>query len=513
MALKRATALDRAMGLTRRAWLIPMLGAGCVLLHHAAWFDAFPQYNSYPPDQSGYLAGGRALWSGAAALAAHGYSAELVQDIRRWFDFFGVALLYGAIDWFRPNDLAFARGFLACFNAFSAVGVYSLARRLESPLAGAFAILFFVVSPAFPSGASRLYTDAVTGCLIVWGVRLFVEGGRSAVVGGLAAGTAMLIRVQLLPWLPLALAGLTGIAWLIKVEPQTRRLIRLGWTGLLAPLLLFALLTHYGLENRNDSAPKHNLPRYHYYAYGVWQYLESDGWEGPFRLKQDPFYAALVEKSATEPGLLESRPRQYVFAVRYLAARLDKAIPIVLGNFYRIFDRPQNPEYRGFVPPEGSILIHRLALVCALVAAARLWVVGSPGLLAPLLVLSLGAFHAMAWGWPRYAMPVLPVLLALSGAGLEILLGSLRERWRFWLAALSGIAIMIVLGSALREVAPEAAWSIRLAALLGGLCAPLFLAVDDSRGEPAGRLLSWRLPWVSSFLETLGAIGPGIRSM
>jgi hypothetical protein len=232
------------------------------------------------------------------------------------------------------------------------------------------------------------------------------------------------------------------------------------------PLLLFVGLSYFGLENRNDSAPKHNLPRYHYYAYGFWQYVESDGWEGPWRLKKDPFYAALVEESRNDPGLLSSRPRQYVFAARYLSTRLDLAIPIVLGNFYRIFDRPQNPEYRGFVDPQAAIWIHRLALLCAVVAAVHLYAAGSPGFVAPLLILSLGGFHALAWGWPRYVMPVLPVLLALAGVGLDLVIGSARERWRPWLVSIAAVCVLLVVAFLVRDRAPELAWTLGMAGLL-----------------------------------------------
>lgn len=342
-----------------------------VLLHHAAWYRAFPQYSAYPPDQSGYLAGGHTILASLSSLARNGFSAPVVEELRRWFDFLGVALAYGLIDALQPNDLGFARAVFASFNALSALGAYSLAQSLRSPRAGALALAFFLVSPAFPAGASRLYPDAITGCLLVWSVRLFVEGARFAVGAGVFAGAAMLARVQMLPWVPLGLAVCSLGAMRPQVEPGSRRLIRLGWLGLSLPLLLFAALSYFGLENRNDSAPKHNMPRYHYYAYGFWQNLESDGWEGPWRLKKDPFYAALVEESRTDPGLLKSRPRQYLFAARYAGARLDVAIPIVLGNFFRIFDRPQNPEHRGFIAANASRWIHRLAVLSAIVAARR----------------------------------------------------------------------------------------------------------------------------------------------
>lgn len=469
----------------RRDRLAPLGGAALVLLHHAAWYHAFPQYRAYPPDQAGYLAGGRAIFSGLASLARNGFEAPVVEELRRWFDFFGIGVLYGAIDALKPNDLDFVRTTFACFNALTAIGVWSLTRRLGSARAAVLALVFFMVSPAFPSGASRLYADPVTGCLIVWAVRLFVDGGRSSVAAGLLAGAAMLIRVQLLPWVPLGLAACSLLALLFRVGPEPRALIRRGWLGLSVPLLLFAGLSWFGLENRNDSAPKHNLPRYHYYAYGFWQYVESDGWEGPFRLKKDPYYAAMVEEARTDPGLLSSRPRQYVFAARYLSTRMDAAIPIVLGNFYRIFDRPQNPEHRGFIDPVASIWIHRLALMCAAVAAAHLYAAASPGFVAPLFILSLGGFHALAWGWPRYAMPVLPVLLALAGLGLDLVIGSLRARWRSWLNSLAIVAGLAVTATVLRDRAPEAAWAVGMAALLTTLVTFVRLPFAGVSGESA----------------------------
>ncbi len=477
----------------RRDWLVPLGGAFLVLLHHAAWYRTFPQYSVYPPDQAGYLAGGRAIFSGLHSLARSGFTAPVVEELRRWFDFFGVGVLYGLIDALKPGDLGFVRATFACFNALTAVGVWSLARRLGSSRAAVLALVFFVVSPAFPSGASRLYADPVTGCLIVWAVRLFVERGRMAVAAGALAGVAMLIRVQLLPWVPLGLAACSMAALLLRVAPESRALIRRGWLGLSVPLLIFAGLTYFGLENRNDSAPKHNLPRYHYYAYGFWQYLESDGWEGPWRLKKDPFYAALVQESRNQPGLLSSRPRQYVFAARYVSTRLDAAIPIVLGNFYRIFDRPQNPEHRGFIDPRAAIWIHRLALLCAIVAATHLYAAGSPGFVAPLLILSLGGFHALAWGWPRYAMPVLPVLLALAGLGLDLVIVSLRERWRAWLSTVVAVGVLLVGAAWIRDRLPELAWVLAAAALLVALVRFVRLPFGGAEGRSAriaGRLFA-----------------------
>jgi hypothetical protein len=462
-----------------------------VLVHHAAWYRAFPQYTAYPPDQAGYLAGGQAIFAAVSSLVRDGYQASTMVELRRWFDFLGVALFYGVLDGLKPNDLFFARGVLAFFNALTAVGVYAVARRLGSPGAGVIALLLFLASPAFPSGASRLYPDALTGCLIVWAVRLFIprrggsalEGGRFAILAGVLAGTAMLVRVQMLPWVPLGLAGCSVLALLMRVGPQPRSLMRFGWLGLSLPLMIFVGATGFGLENRNDSAPKHNLPRYHYYAYGFWQYVESDGWEGPWRLKKDPYYEAMVEAEKSEPGLLASRPRQYLFALRYLNGRLDKAIPVVLGNFYRIFDRPQNPEHRGFIPPRMATWIHRLALLSAVVASAHLYATSSPGFIAPLLILSLGCFHALAWGWPRYLMPVLPVVLALGGVGLEIVGRSLRTRARWWGRAVLIVVGLLGLGALLRNGMPEFAWWLGTAALL--LAVVQFIRLpfaDDSLG-------------------------------
>lgn len=454
-----------------------------VLLHHAAWYRAFPQYTVYPPDQAGYLAGGQAIFSAVSSLIRDGYQASTMVELRRWFDFLGVALFYGVLDGLKPNDLFFVRGVLAFFNALTAVGAYAVARRLGSPGAGVIALLLFLASPAFPSGASRLYPDALTGCLIVWAVRLFVEGGRLAILAGVLAGTAMLVRVQMLPWVPLGLAGCSILALLMRVGPQPRSLMRLGWLGLSLPLMIFVGATWFGLENRNDSAPKHNLPRYHYYAYGFWQYVESDGWEGPWRLKKDPYYEAMVEAEKTEPGLLASRPRQYLFALRYLSGRLDKAIPVVLGNFYRIFDRPQNPEHRGFIAPRRATWIHRLALLSAVVASAHLYATSSPGFVAPLLILSLGCFHALAWGWPRYLMPVLPVVLALGGVGLELVGRSLRTRAWSWGRAVILVAGLLGLSALLRNEMPEFAWWLGTAALL--LAVVQFIRLPFVDGSPA----------------------------
>jgi hypothetical protein len=166
---------------------------------------------------------------------------------------------------------------------------------------------------------------------------------------------------------------------------------------------------------------------------------------------------------------------------------MKKAAPIVLGNFYRIFNRPQNPEHRGFMDDRMARWLHRLALLAAIVGSLRLWALGSPGLLAPALILSLGAFHAFAWGWPRYAMPVLPTLLAVSGIGLDALGASLPRQWRRW-AGLGAILVLIfTLAMLLSDRAPEAAWGIRLAGAVLGLGGVVWLPLRGVEPSPSAR--------------------------
>ena len=178
--------------------------------------------------------------------------------------------------------------------------------------------------------------------------------------------------------------------------------------------------------------------------------------------------------------LLASRPRQYLFALRYLSTRLDTAIPVVLGNFYRIFDRPQNPEHRGFIEPRAARWIHRLALLSAVVASAHLFAVSSPGFVAPLLILSLGCFHALAWGWPRYLMPMLPLLLALAGVGLDVVATSLRARVWSWVRAVLPVLGLLGLAALLRNGIPEIAWWMGTAALLLGVAQFIRLPFADA---------------------------------
>ena len=445
-----------------------VLGAGLVIGVHEAWFRAFPQMPDFPPDQAGYLVGGRALLAAVPALLTGRWSDATVEGARRWFDFLGVASFYGVVDAMKPGDIDFFRRVLALLNAGTALAVCRLAAQLAGPRAAVAAAFLFLVSPAFPSGASRVYPDALTGALVCLGLSfLLIARTRGfAFAAGLLLGSSLLIRVQLVPWVPLLLLAVVLLAspwWM--ADPARRSRVLSSFAGFLVPCLLLAAASALALENNDYRAPKHNLPRYQAYALGVWQYLDTDGWDGPYRLKTEPFYQALSEASRAEPALLSSRLRQYRFALEYLWLRRSESVPLVLDNLFRIVSRPQNPEQRGFLgSAEWLVDLHRFAVLAAVAGGVVCLLRGGFFVLVPLLPLFVVTIHAFAFPWPRYFMPVLPVTLALSGAGIAHIssrAGLAREGAK----ALAILVALLLARLVVADTAPELARGLWLVAL------------------------------------------------
>jgi hypothetical protein len=434
----------------------------------------------YPPDQSGYLVGGKTLIAAIPGILQGNWTDSKVEAARRWFDFLGVAFFYGLADALRPGDIDFFRRVLGLLNALTAFASCRLAAQLGGHPASMVTAFFFLLSPAFAAGASRVYPDALTGALLCGGLSLLLgaETRLTAFVAGGLLGASLLIRVQLVPWIPglLLLCLVAGSPWWMG-DPRRRLKVLSSSFGFLIPCLVLASASALALENNDYRAPKHNLPRYQAYAMGVWQYLDTDGWDGPYRLKKEPFYLALVEASRADPELMRSRIRQYGFALHYLWLRRAEAAPLILDNFVRIVGRPQNPEHRSFFGnAELLVGLHRVAILGAVAGGALCFLRGGFFILVPLLPLFVASVHAFAFPWPRYFMPVLPVAFALSGVGIAAMGRGLPERSRGALWSLVFLAALGFLRFLLADPAPEAARAVSLLALAWGLISLALLA-------------------------------------
>ncbi|HVD76351.1 MAG TPA: glycosyltransferase family 39 protein, partial [Vicinamibacteria bacterium] len=263
-----------------------------------AWFVlAYPQ----PPvfgDPAGYLAVGRRLQQAALQLVQGEASArEALGSIRGVLYYAGAGTVFAVLDAWRPGDATFVRLVFAAFNTLAAFGAFLLARRLSgSAVGGLAALALCALHPSFAVELANLFPDPVTGCFFVFSAVFFVEalGRRSAgwmVASGAALGAGLLIRSQLMEYALALIAVCFAVTAPIWVRDAGRR--RLAW-ALAGGLLPFAagwgaIVYAVGNDLREIEALGNFTfrPRY---PYGFWQFLETDGFMGPYRLGTEPYY-------------------------------------------------------------------------------------------------------------------------------------------------------------------------------------------------------------------------------
>ena len=192
------------------------------------------------------------------------------------------------------------------------------------------------------------------------------------------------------------------------------------------------------------------------YPYGFWQFLDSDGWMGPYRLRQEPYYRAMEAKAEDDPGLLESYPRQLAFTARYVVSRPTESIAVVLDNVLRLYDRPAN-DYKWDYPFSYStqVIYQRLLVVLSVVGfvvvtsrhPSRVFVFFVPACLALL--------HGLSYPWPRFNQPAMPILIAVAGAAAYWGWCRRPRRWRPLILAAVASAFLFTLGALLRVSLPE----------------------------------------------------------
>jgi len=343
-------------------------------------------------------------------------------DVRGLLYLAGVGTLFAALDALRPGDNGFFRDVMAVFNTATMLGVFVLARRLSRSYAGGLVGLALAAGYAsFSVQTGRLYPDPLTSALLVWAAAVYAgavtrRSAREMAAAGLLFGLALLVRTQVLEFMVafvlLALLA-TAAAW--SGTGEGRRLVLAFVVGLAPALVVWAGI-RIAVGPRDDVVRMGQVTFRPSYPFGFWQQLETDGWTGPYRFKQDPFYKAMeAEARAGDPDLMRSRARQAAFTLRYVAARpLDSAL-LVLDNAYRLYDRPANDYKWDYPYPYGAqVALQRVAVVLA-VAGAALVVSGQPALSGVFLVpVALAVLHGLVFPWPRYNVPAMPVLLAAA---------------------------------------------------------------------------------------------------
>jgi len=489
---------------TRAASVITLLAAAFGVQY---WFlTAYPQPILFG-DPAGYLTVGQRLLAALRAWSDGQPFSAAIEPVRLLLPLLGAGSLFAALEALRPGDLQFFRIAMAMANTVGMLGAFLLARRLGGTFAGGvITLVLAALHPSYSVQTGRLYPDPVTGCLFVWAAWLYVEGlerwrARWFLAAGFTFAAGLFIRSQLLEFVP----GLAAIALLASSPrwwrvPGARRMVLALVLGAL-PFVTGWMAVQRVVGGNLDAVDQlGNFTFRQRYPYGFWQFLETDGWIGPYRLKAEPYYQALEKAAEGDPDLLRNRGRQLAFTARYVAARPIPSALLVLDNAYRLHDRPPNDYKWDYpYPYRAQVVGHRVLLVLGL-AGIALFVSERPARVGAFLIpLTLTVLHGLAFPWPRYAQPALFIVIAAAGA----LLGWIAGRWRAFpemparkaagrravmLAVIAAAAAFAAL--ALGDLIPRVAHLLRIASVITLAMAPFALSAALAGTRVARRLLT-----------------------
>ena len=491
-----ADAAPPFLSLPRAGRAAPLLAVAALLALGLALQLYFFRHYPQPPlfgDPAGYHNVGLRFQEAAARLRAGEPLAPVFASVRGLFYLAGVGALFGVLDALRPGDPAFLRDVMAFANTAAMFGVFVLARRLSGSFAGGLTALALAASYAtFSVQTGRLYPDPLTAALLVWagaayaGAALLRSRRRMAVAGGLL-GLALLLRAQVLEYIVavLALSLLATARWWWRT-PGSRALVAAFLIGL-APALVAWAGIRWAVGARDDVVRMGQVTFRPTYPFGFWQQLETDGWTGPYRFKQDPFYKAMeAEARAGDADLLRSRRKQFAFTLRYVAARPVASLLLVLDNTYRLYDRPAN-DYKWDYPYSYDLQVFvQRAVVVLGVAGAALLVAEQPVLAGVFLIpVALAVLHGLVFPWPRYNVPAMPFLIASAGVFLVRAAGEAPWRAprarRFLLTVAVPAMVTLALAELVQDRLPEAARVGRVLGILLVVALPFVVVAIKGR--------------------------------
>jgi len=456
----RATARSALLGVA----VLLALGLGLQLY----FFRHYPQ----PPlfgDPAGYYNVGLRFQEAIARRHGGEPLASVFASVRGLFYLAGVGTVFAVLDGLRPGDTAFLRDVMALANTAAMFGVFVLARRLSGSLAGGLTALAIAATYAtYSVQTGRLYPDPLTAALLVWAGAAYAGGAllasrRRMAAAGVLLGLALLLRAQVLEYVVAVtvLALLASARWWWRTR-EGRALVVSFLIGLSPALVAWAGI-RWAVGTRDDVVRMGQVTFRPSYPFGFWQQLETDGWTGPYRFKQDPFYKAMeAEARERDPDLLRSRPKQFAFTARYVAARPLTSLLLVLDNAYRLYDRPANDYKWDYPYPYGiQVFVQRVIVVLG-VAGAALLVAEQPVLAGVFLIpAALAVLHGLVFPWPRYNVPAMPFLMA--SAGVFLVRAARDAPWRrpgarrVLLTIAAPAAATLLLAAILRGALPEAA--------------------------------------------------------
>jgi hypothetical protein len=407
-----------------------------------------------------------------------------------------VGTVFGVLDALRPGDTARLRDVMALANTAAMLGAFVLARRLSGSLSGGLVALALAAGYAtFSVQTGRLYPDPLTAALLVWAAAAYASAislrsrRRMAWAGGLL-GLALLLRAQVLEYVlaVVALALLATARWWWRTG-EGRALVLAFLIGLCPALVAWAGI-RWAVGARDDVVRMGQVTFRPTYPFGFWQQLETDGWTGPYRFKQDPFYKAMeAQARAGDPDLLRSRGKQLAFTLRYVAARPLTSLLLVLDNAYRLYDRPANDYKWDYPYPYAMQVFLQRAIVVLGVAGAALLVAEQPALAGVFLIpIALAVLHGLVFPWPRYNVPAMPLLIASAGAFVVRAAGDAPWRAprarRVLLTVAAPAIVTLALAVLVRGALPEAARVGRVLGILLVVALPfVVIAVKGARGR------------------------------
>ena len=422
--------------------------------------------SSYPQpilfgDPGAYYVVGQKLQQAVERLRAGDDIATVYESVRGVLYFAGVGSVYGIIDSLSPQNIPYFRAVLSVFNTLTMLGCFYLAQRLSgSYWGGLTALVLSAMYPPFSVQTGRLFPDPITGCLFVWSAYFYLRGIQDRSNGfmfasGLALTGALFIRSQLFNYV-IVLLLITVAATALWWWRDQRRLVAALLIGSLPFTMLWLGIVRSVGDDVEEIQAFGNFTFKKQYPYGFWQFLDSDGWMGPYRLRQEPYYRAMEAKAEDDPGLLESYPRQLAFTARYVVSRPTESIAVVLDNVLRLYDRPAN-DYKWDYPFSYStqVIYQRLLVVLSVVGfvvvtsrhPSRVFVFFVPACLALL--------HGLSYPWPRFNQPAMPILIAVAGAAAYWGWCRRPRRWRPLILAAVASAFLFTLGALLRVSLPE----------------------------------------------------------
>ncbi len=408
-------------------------------------------------------------------------------------------VLYGPWAIWRPGDFQWMREGLAIVDALN-LGLASALVLLwtGSRFAVAAAAVLWLVFPGYTLNLVRGYPEPLVVLCFLLSLLAFTLGERRGGLGFFALSGflffySVFIRVQVMPFFMLVSGLVLAVSARWSLAPPRRRRTLALLAGAVPVIAVWALLRiEVDDPARLESFSFHAFQRV--YPHGFWLYLDTDGWMGPYSLRQYPFYLSLVEAARGEPALLTSSARQWAFAALYVLRHLDESARTVLINLYRFFTRPTNDYKWDFPYPYGlQIAVQVFVSLVGLAGLLRSRRAGVPWALLATYSLTFSLLYAISHVEPRYHLPVMAVLVMTAALWLD----QARASIGIWPPRRGAVtALALAAGSAaawwpaVRLTRPGPALALHHAAVLGAAVALFLFFRAMGRGEVRGVRLS-----------------------